>query len=132
MALKILVTGSSGFIGSNLCKLLRSVGIRYWGRFGRWRRFCRNINDFDWSLIEFGELDGVVHLAAKTSVPESVLMPDMYHRTNVEATRRLFNLCAEKEFVKLFFASSAAVYGDTDVNVKRVGRRRAWFSLRRN
>ena len=122
MALKILVTGSSGFIGSNLCKLLRSRGHQVLGvDLADGADFVADINDFDWSLIEFEELDGVVHLAAKTSVPESVLMPDIYHRTNVEATRRLFNWCSKKGVVKIIFASSAAVYGDTDVNVKRVG-----------
>src|SRR5436309_7131953 len=57
--------------------------------------------------------DVVYHLAAKTSVPESVAHPDEYWRTNVEGTVRVLKAAADASVPRVVFISSAAVYGDS-------------------
>ena len=80
-----------------------------------------DITTLDWDDAGIGEIDGAIHLAAKTSVPESILEPDLYHKTNVLATERLFDWCVKTGVPTVVFASSAAVYGDSATSVKRVG-----------
>ena len=76
----------------------------------------------DWELLDLEKIDGVVHLAAKTSVPESIAHPELYEQTNVVATKRLFNWCVENKIPSVIFASSAAVYGNSQTDFKSVGK----------
>jgi nucleoside-diphosphate-sugar epimerase len=55
----------------------------------------------------------VYHLAAKTSVPESVAKPEVYWRTNVEGTVRVLKTAADAGAKRVVFVSSAAVYGNS-------------------
>jgi UDP-glucose 4-epimerase len=60
---------------------------------------------------------GVVHLAVKKQVEESVRQPLRYYRRNVEGLRALLE-ARTAEGVRLFvFSSSAAVYGAPDVDL---------------
>ncbi|KQS68458.1 UDP-glucose 4-epimerase GalE [Modestobacter sp. Leaf380] len=60
---------------------------------------------------------GVVHLAAKKQVGESVARPLHYYEQNVEGLRRLLE-AGEAHGVEAFvFSSSAAVYGAPDVDL---------------
>jgi UDP-glucose 4-epimerase len=55
--------------------------------------------------------DGVVHLAALTSVPESVADPLPYYRANVTDVATLLTAMAGQGVSRLVASSSAAVYG---------------------
>ena len=57
---------------------------------------------------------GVVHLAAKKAVGESVERPHYYFRQNVEGAMALTEAMAEVGVRRLVYSSSAAVYGPTD------------------
>jgi UDP-glucose 4-epimerase len=61
------------------------------------------------------EFEGVIHLAARKSVAESVLNPDLYARINTEATDYLFKLCQRYGVKNFIFSSSAAVYADSNL-----------------
>ena len=61
---------------------------------------------------ELSGTDIVVHLAALTSVPYSVLHPDEVGKVNVTGTLALLTACAKASVKRLVFASSAAVYGN--------------------
>ncbi|TQN37913.1 UDP-galactose 4-epimerase [Blastococcus colisei] len=62
---------------------------------------------------------GVVHIAAKKKVEESVRRPEYYHRENVEGLRSLLQAAAATGVGAFVFSSSAAVYGAPDVDLVR-------------
>ncbi|WP_030321196.1 UDP-glucose 4-epimerase GalE [Streptomyces sp. NRRL B-3229] len=61
------------------------------------------------------EVTGVVHLAAKKQVGESVDRPLHYYRENVEGLRVLLEAVTTARVPSFVFSSSAAVYGTPDV-----------------
>ncbi|NBM17864.1 UDP-glucose 4-epimerase GalE [Streptomyces sp. GC420] len=62
-------------------------------------------------------ITGVVHLAAKKAVGESVEQPLAYYQVNVEGLRLLLDACVEGGVRSFVFSSSAAVYGMTDADL---------------
>ena len=68
------------------------------------------------TLAEY-EVTGVVHLAAKKQVGESVDQPLRYYRENVEGLRVLLEAVTQAEIPSFVFSSSAAVYGMPDVDL---------------
>lgn len=104
MKKKILITGSEGFIGTNLRLALR----------GKYKLFGCDINNgddiFDPNFYKaVQQVDVVIHLAAQVSVGKSFKNPQDTFRTNVLGTARVLELCM-KYNKKLIFPSSAAVY----------------------
>jgi len=57
-------------------------------------------------------VDGVVHVAAKKQVGESVADPLGYYRENVTGLQVLLEQCRDAGVGRFVFSSSAAVYGD--------------------
>ena len=68
------------------------------------------------TLREHG-VTGVVHIAAKKQVGESMADPLMYYRENVEGMVALLESCRDKGVDKVVFSSSAATYGLPDVEL---------------
>ncbi|GAA4996204.1 UDP-glucose 4-epimerase GalE [Streptomyces siamensis] len=62
---------------------------------------------------------GVVHLAAKKQVGESMDLPLHYYRENVEGLRVLLSAVTDAQVPSFVFSSSAAVYGMPDVDLVR-------------
>src|SRR4051794_28387143 len=62
---------------------------------------------------------GVVHIAGKKQVEESVRRPLLYYRENVEGLRRLLEAATATGVESFVFSSSAAVYGAPDVDLVR-------------
>ena len=98
---KIVVTGSSGFLGKNVMRLLPEA-IPWDHSNGR-----------DIFSPEFMEMtkdaDVIIHLAAQVSVPASFENPEFTYHLNVKGTLQVL-LAAEQNKAKLIFPSSAAVY----------------------
>jgi UDP-glucose 4-epimerase len=61
--------------------------------------------------------DGVIHIAAKKQVGESVERPLHYYRENVEGLRTLLDATVAAGVTRFLFSSSAAVYGMPDVDL---------------
>jgi UDP-glucose 4-epimerase len=103
---KILVTGSSGYIGRHLLDVLPNyytVGLD--------RVFKPQIADkfvqqdiLEGKVVE-GEFDAVVHLAALVNVGDSVKNPMRYYETNVTGTLKMLENVDYKHFI---FASTGA------------------------
>ena len=108
---KVLITGSSGYIGQHLVKLLKKEGYEV---FGVDIKPC--LNDYllpkqflsyditnGYQLCHSDEFDTVVHLAALVKVNESVLKPYEYYDTNINGTHNVLYNVKFKNFV---FAST--------------------------
>ena len=122
----ILITGGAGFIGSHLVDRLGarneitvvddlSTGtLRNLANAPRKVHLKRaSVNQSDVLADAMKGQDVVYHLAAKTSVPESVAMPPEYWKTNVEGTVHVLRAAADADVRRVVFVSSAAVYGDS-------------------
>ena len=98
----IVVTGSSGFIGKHLTQelILEGHGVIQWDR-----THGHNIKDFQIDQ----DVDFVVHLAAIADVRRSLKEPEIYWETNVEYSKKIFNICHEKE-IPVIYASSSCVH----------------------
>jgi UDP-glucose 4-epimerase len=122
-----LITGGSGFIGSNIVHALleRGDGVRVLDNFATGRRV--NLEDVA-SHVEMVEgdlrddaalgravqgVEAVFHQGALPSVPRSVADPLSSHEVNATATLRLLLAAREAGVRRVVYASSSSVYGDT-------------------
>ena len=124
----VLVTGGAGFIGSHLCEALlaRGARVRVLDDFstGRWENLARIRSDIE--VIEGGlesapaveravaGVDSIAHLAARSSVVESIGARELYWRVNVEGTATLFAAAAAARARRVVFAASSSAYGAHD------------------
>ncbi|MFG2086893.1 NAD-dependent epimerase/dehydratase family protein [Spirillospora sp. NPDC048824] len=116
---RVLVTGGAGFIGGRLVTALLDAGAevvvadRQPHPDPAVRSVVGDLCDpqVRRAAVSRG-LDGMVHLAAVTSVLQSVEDPAGVYRLNVEATADLLELCREREVPRVVFASTNAVTGD--------------------
>jgi len=102
---KILITGSSGYIGSHLCKMLE----------GKYEVHGLDLNLPQTTVDRFykqdinrlfepeTEYDAVIHLAALVRVGESEQQPIKYYITNLNGTMNVINKVKTKNFI---FAST--------------------------
>ena len=124
-----LITGGAGYIGAHVVHALRAAGEDVvvvddlsTGDAGRLRQvelLVGSVLDADVLAEAFSGRDirGVVHLAAKKAVDESVRRPLHYYHQNVEGLRVLLGAVVDAGVPNLVFSSSAAVYGAPDVPV---------------
>jgi len=121
--MNFLITGAAGFLGAHLANYLVREGhqVRAWMIFRRVTQtlsartyYLRagDVNDRPklWTLLQ--EVDCVYHLAARVSVPESVLYPREYNAANVGGTVSLMEAMRDVGVRRVVFISSGAVYGD--------------------
>ncbi|QIG76883.1 UDP-glucose 4-epimerase protein [Rhizobium phage RHph_Y1_11] len=72
------------------------------------------------SLIARNEFDTIIHLAASTSVPESIVNPSLYYVNNILPLLNMLQHCGAYGVRNFIFASSAAVYAK-DSEIGREG-----------
>jgi UDP-glucose 4-epimerase len=132
---RILVTGAAGFIGSNLSDALLAAGAEVIGYDNLWNGRMENLNeamknkkfsffkadvrDYDMLLQVLQDVEIIFHEAAFTSVPQSVLMPQLCNDVNINGMLNILNAARRKDVKKVVFASSSSVYGDTPVLPKQ-------------
>jgi UDP-glucuronate 4-epimerase len=132
--MKILVTGSAGFIGSALSiKLLdrgdNVIGIdnhnNYYDPALKESRISRHINHKNYNHINMDienqkaveelfnehQFDGVAHLAAQAGVRYSIENPLKYVKTNMVGFGHILEGCRYGNVAHLVYASSSSVYG---------------------
>jgi len=121
--MNFLVTGAAGFLGSALSNRLAREGHQVRGlddlSAGDPQRlepdvlFTRgDVTDRPklWTLLQ--DVDCVYHLAARVSVPESVLYPREYNAVNVGGTVSVMEAMRDVGVKRVVLISSGAVYGD--------------------
>ena len=74
-----------------------------------------DIRDFNFLLKICDNIDIIYHLAAFTSVPESIIMPRSCNDINITGTFNLLECARIKEVNTVIFSSSGAVYGELKV-----------------
>jgi UDP-glucose 4-epimerase len=125
-----LITGGAGYIGAHVVRAMTEAGEQavvyddlstgiaarvpdgvplVVGSTLDAERVARTLADQD--------VTGVVHLAAKKQVGESVDLPLHYYRENVEGLRVLLEAVTTAGVPSFVFSSSAAVYGMPDVDL---------------
>lgn len=123
--MQILITGGAGFLGIHLANRLHNLGhlVRVLDdqSAGHPERLLPGINftrgdvrDIPkvWALMQ--GVDVVYHLAARVSVPASVLYPREYNDVNVGGTVAILEACRDVGVGRMVFASSATVYGNQE------------------
>jgi dTDP-glucose 4,6-dehydratase len=118
MSKKILVTGGSGFIGTNLVNELRSRGhtvvacdLLNHELPGYMRCDVRNYRHIERVFERFGPFDYVYHLAAEYGRWNGEDHYENLWQTNVIGTKHMLRMQEKQKFRMIFF-SSAEVYGD--------------------
>ena len=120
-----MVTGGAGYIGSHLVLRLLEEGhcvvvLDDLSR-GSKDRLSKDAIFVEGSILDQKlvetllrsfQIDGVVHLAAKKSVSESLMNPSMYFDVNAEGTTKIIKACSQVGVNKIVFSSTAAVYKD--------------------
>ncbi len=130
--MKILLTGGAGFIGSHTAVELLDAGYevvivdnfvnskpeairRVEAITGKTVTLYRS-DVTDKSALETvfkeNQIDAVIHFAGLKAVGESVKLPILYYRNNIDSTLTLLETMKQYGCTKLIFSSSATVYGD--------------------
>ena len=105
---KIIITGSSGFIGLNLIQHLSSLAYQI--------DKLNLRNDFWQSDIGI-EYNAIIHLAGKAHDLKNVANPDEYYKVNYELTKQLFDIFLESSASVFVFMSSVKAVADEVVGV---------------
>lgn len=135
-AVKCLVTGVAGFIGSHLAERLLGEGHQVVGIDSLTEAYevslkeenleqLRSFSSFQFVRADLlqcdleevlGEVEVVYHLAAQAGVRSSWGGEfELYIKRNILATQRLLESCRDKQVKKFVFASSSSVYGEQQV-----------------
>lgn len=121
--MRILVTGGAGFIGAALANRLVAEGhhVRVLDDLSAGDRsrldpravlINADIRDVPKLWTALNGVECIYHLAARVSVPESVLYPVEYNNVNVGGTVSLLTAARDARVKRLILASSGAVYGE--------------------
>jgi UDP-glucose 4-epimerase len=127
---KILVTGGAGFIGSHLAfellKRKHSVVIfdnLCFGKIANLKEISKkpgfefvegDIRDENKLEAAFHGVNAVIHLAALIDITASVIDPASTNEVNVRGTLNVLKEAARCKVKRFVFASSTAVYGDSE------------------
>ena len=126
--MKILVTGSSGFIGSHLTEYLvkRGYGVVAFDRYNSnshygWLEKSKYKKKIDFVLGDIRDYDSVnkamkscecvMHLAALIGIPYSYISPTAYIKTNVEGTLNILESAKNLKLKQVIITSTSEVYG---------------------
>lgn len=132
--MKILITGSAGFIGSHLAEALvddhKIIGLDNFCDFYDPQIKWQNINKLQKSrnfqiiqadirdqkqleeVFRLNKIDLVIHLAAMAGVRPSIADPQLYTEVNINGTVNLLEASKKNGVKNFIFASSSSVYGN--------------------
>jgi UDP-glucose 4-epimerase len=120
---RLLVTGGAGYIGSVVTAQLLDAGHEtvvlddcskgHADAVPAGARFVSGtLRDTAERVLAEGGFDGVVHLAAKSLVGESVERPGLYFAENLGGTLALLEAMRRTGVSRIVFSSTAATYGE--------------------
>ena len=126
--MKYAVTGGLGFIGSNICRALLKKGYQVTiiddyqagnetkisDILDKVELYKNDIRDKNKIKKILESVSGIFHNAALTDVQESYQKKAEYFTVNVKGTENIFEIAKDYK-IKVIFASSASVYGNTKI-----------------
>ena len=132
--MKIIITGSSGFIGFSLAKQLLNSQILVTGidnhsdyydvGLKQHRRKLLKSNNFKFKLLDVNDIskfdvsnekfDILIHLAAQAGVRLPKSQHYLYEETNIKGFENICRFCIENSISKVIYASSSSVYSDSE------------------
>ncbi len=123
-----MLTGGAGYIGSHILRELRDQGYQTIVvddlSTGLAERVPQDVPLLELNVTERQavaqamidhDVAGVIHLAAKKAVGESMRQPSYYYRQNVVGLLELLGAMSDAGVERLIYSSSAAVYGEPHV-----------------
>jgi UDP-glucose 4-epimerase len=130
MAVKALVTGGAGFIGSHLvdrlladghsvrvvdnCSTGRRENLAHLSGNKRLELIERDVADFDAIAPLFEGIEWVFHLAALADIVPSIQQPLPYHRADVDGTVAVLEASRRGGVKRFVYAASSSCYGIPD------------------
>lgn len=126
--MKVLVTGSEGYIGTVLVQRLSEKGYSVVGLDTGYYRDCNiteppdvvetlNKDVRDITASDLKSIDAILHLAALSNDPLSFLKPELTMDINFKESVRLATIAKESGVKKFIFASSCSSYGRNNVGI---------------
>ena len=117
---KVLVTGGSGFIGTELVTQLHQKGyeITILDRADKpigldhVKYIKGDLSNAARCVMACAGQDYIIHLAGKARIPESFINPDAYFDDNVVGTRNILTAASAVGVKKFVYAGSSSVYGN--------------------
>lgn len=103
--MRVLVTGSEGFLGKKICKFLEKKKYKVL-RFSK--SLGDDVRDFNQCLEASKKVDGIIHCAAILNEKSNELFD-----VNVLGTQNIVNAALQNRVKKFVFISTAGVYGET-------------------
>jgi UDP-glucose 4-epimerase len=124
----VCVTGGAGFIGSHLVAALVDSGaqVRILDDFTTGERetlagLLERVTLVEGSILDPGALDEAIsgaevvfHHAARVSVAESMIDPELYREVNVGGTEAVLSAASRHQVRRLVYAGSCSAYGDLE------------------
>ncbi|WP_342220550.1 UDP-glucose 4-epimerase GalE [Rickettsiella endosymbiont of Miltochrista miniata] len=120
----ILITGGCGYIGSHITLLLKNHGFKIVVvdnlSTGQHNNMLEDVvyeigdigdSNFLEDVFNRHPIDIIMHLAAKTSVEESIHQSEFYYEENLLKSINLMKVCGRYTVKHFIFSSTAAVYG---------------------
>ncbi len=106
--MNILVTGHTGFIGTNIVKKLQNE----YTILPTNKNNAQRMNVLEKSqLLDFDEVDAVIHLASKTSISDSISNPYDTYYTNMVGTLNILDYAVKRK-IKNIINISTYTYGN--------------------
>jgi UDP-glucose 4-epimerase len=130
--MKVLITGGAGFIGSHLCDALLTDGNEVIVvddlSLGKLSNIAHLKNDKNFkfykedilnmpamnAIFDKEKFEMVFHLAANSEIDKSMADPSIDFNKTFMTTYNVLNLMKNHGVKKLMFASTSAIYGDTN------------------
>ena len=118
--IKILITGSRGFIGDYLHELLQNDYNIFEYDLDFKNRDIRDKFKLD-RLFDKERFDVVIHLAARAGVRTGEEFPDEFISTNINGTKNIIEACEKYKVKQLIsFSSSSVLGGNIDIKGKKI------------
>jgi len=123
--MKYLVTGSTGYIGSQIVNKLISQGDEVLALYNQHNEpsnpnaqyihaDIRNLNSIR-EICKGNNITGIFHFAVMMDVRKSMLNPNLVHDINVTGTLNVLQAARDSDITRVLFPSSAAVYGNSSL-----------------